>query len=206
MRPFRFAVQLTGAPDGRRWRHLARQIEDLWRDGSSTRAGEHYHVDQAQGTPRPHQPGGPKITIGGGGQRVLSIAAREADIIGFNPSLAVGAVGPEAAASAASERYHERVAWVREAAGERFDQLELQVLTFFVQVVPNRRDVLANLAPLFETTPEEVARAPVVLIGNVDQLCETLTSRRDEFGFSYWVIHEPELEAFAPVVARLAGR
>ena len=65
--------------------------------------------------------------------------------------------------------------------------------------------MLANLAPMFETTPEEAGAAPMVLIGTVDEICETLSRRREEFGFSYWVIHEGELEAFAPVVAKLAG-
>jgi probable F420-dependent oxidoreductase len=180
-------------------------MKDLWREGSSTRSGTHYTVSGAQGLPRPHTPGGPPIIIGGGGRRVLSVAAREADIVGFNPSLAAGAVSPEVALSALAERYTERVGWVREAAGERFDQLEFQVLTFFVQVVPNRDEVLANMAPLFGVTVDQAADMPMVLLGTVDEICETLLRRREEFGFSYWVMHEAEMEAMAPVVARLAG-
>jgi probable F420-dependent oxidoreductase len=180
-------------------------MKDLWREGSSTRSGAHYSVGAAQGLPRPHTPGGPPIIIGGGGRRVLSVAAREADIVGFNPSLAAGAVSPEVALSALAERYTERVGWVREAAGERFDQLEFQVLTFFVQVVPNRDEVLANMAPLFGVTVDQAAEMPMVLLGTVDEICETLLRRREEFGFSYWVMHEAEMEAMAPVVARLAG-
>ena len=180
-------------------------MKDLWNTGTSTRKGTHYTVTNAQGLPRPHDGKAPPIIIGGGGKRVLSVAAKEADIVGVNPSLAEGFVGPETAASARPERYRERVEWVREAAGTRFDDLELQVLTFVVQIVPNRNEVLSNLAPLFGLIPEEAAEIPMVLIGDVDQISETLIGRRDEYGFNYFVVHEAEMDAFAPVVARLAG-
>lgn len=179
-------------------------MKDLWTHGTSTRTGKHYTVTKAQGLPRPYQ-GCPPIIIGGGSRRVLSIAGREADIVGVNPSLAAGVVGPDVALSAKAERYHERVQWVRDAAGDRFDQLDLQVLTFFVQIVPNRGEVLANLAPLFGVTADEASEIPLVLVGTVDEICETLARRREELGLNYCVVHEPEIDAFAPVVARLAG-
>jgi len=181
-----------------------RIMRDLWVDSGSTRAGDYYTVTASRGFPRP-QRGCPPIIIGGGGRRVLSIAAREADIVGVNPSLGSGVVGQEAARSATAQHYRERVGWVREAAAERFDQLELQILTFFVQIVPNRLEVLANLAPIAGLTADEAAEMPPVLIGTVEEVCEILVRRREELGVNYWVIHEPEIEAFAPVVARLAG-
>jgi probable F420-dependent oxidoreductase len=177
----------------------------LWADGKATFAGTHYQVADAEGAPPPAQRPHPPILIGGGGRRVLSLAAREADIVGLNPTLTEGFVGPGAAASATAAAYRQKLAWVREAAGDRFDQLELQCLTFFVQVVPNREDVLANLAPLFSITPEEAGHVPLALIGTVDQICDQLQQRREELGLSYWIVHEAEIEAFAPVVARLTG-
>jgi probable F420-dependent oxidoreductase len=180
-------------------------MKDLWATGTSTRAGKHYTVTAAQGLPRPHSSPHPPVIIGGGGRRVLSIAAREADIVGFNPSLAAGYVGPEVAATTTAGAYAERVAWVREAAGDRLGSLEFQCMVFFCQVVPNRAEMIANLAPMFGLTPEEADRVPIVLLGTVDEICETLEQRRGEYGFSYWVVHEPEMEAMAPVVARLAG-
>jgi hypothetical protein len=109
------------------------------------------------------------------------------------------------AATTTAETYAQRVAWVKEAAGDRLESLEFQCMVFFCQIVPNRDEVLANAAPLFNVTPEDAGRMPIVLVGTTDQLAETLQERREEFGFSYWVVHEPEMEAFAPVVARLAG-
>jgi probable F420-dependent oxidoreductase len=181
-----------------------RIMKDLWADGTSTRSGNHYTVKEAEGRPRPLQ-GCPPIIIGGGSKRVLSIAGREADIVGLNPSLAAGAVGPEVALSAKGERYAERIEWVREAAGDRFEQLEFQILTFFVQIVPNRDDALANLAALFGVTADQAGEIPMALVGTVDQICDTLLRRREKLGATYWVVHEAEIEAFAPVVARLAG-
>ena len=180
-------------------------MKQLWSEGTCTFKGEHYTINEAQGLPRPHSRPHPKVIIGGGGKRVLGIAAREADIVGVNPNLKAGYVGPEVAESAKAPYFRERIQWIREAAGDRFDDIELQVLTFFVQFVPDRKQAIENLAPLFNVTPEEAAEIPIALIGSVDEICETLQQRREEYGFSYVVVHEPEMEAFGEVVARLAG-
>jgi probable F420-dependent oxidoreductase len=180
-------------------------MKDLWSKGTADLDGAHYRVRAAQGLPRPATRPHPPLLIGGGGRRVLSLAAREADIVGVNANLGAGALGPEVAASATAERFAERVAWVREAAGERFEGLELQVLAFLAQVVPNRREVAERLAPLFGLSPQEALRVPIALVGTVDEICDTLVERREEYGFSCWVVHDAELDAFAPVVERLAG-
>src|SRR5687768_3494767 len=96
-------------------------MKQLWREGSATLDGKHYTINNAQGLPRPASSNGPKIVIGGGGKKVLSIAAREADIIGVNPNLSAGYVGPEVAESAKATYYRDRLRWIREAAGDRFD-------------------------------------------------------------------------------------
>lgn len=180
-------------------------MKQLWRDGVANLAGEHYTVTNAKGTPRPAGAASPKIVIGGGGKKVLSIAAREADIVGVNPNLAAGYVGPEVAETSKASYYRERVRWIREAAGDRFDDLELQCLTYLVQFTDDRRGAYENLAPLFGLTAEEAMEVPIALAGTAEQIAETLQQRREEYGFSYVVVHEPEMEAFGEVVSRLAG-
>lgn len=180
-------------------------MKDLWSKGEASAAGAHYTVTAALGTPTPVQRPHPPIIIGGGSPRVLGVAGREADIVGVNPNLAAGYIGPEVIETTTAEYYGRRIEWVRQAAGPRFDQLELQCLTFLVQIVPDRDGALARMASAMGVTPEQVAGSPIALIGTTDQLADTLRHRREEFGFNYIVVHEAEMEAFAPVVAELTG-
>jgi probable F420-dependent oxidoreductase len=166
--------------------------------------GAHYRIHGAIGTPRPHSTPHPRVCIGGGGRRVLGIAAREADIVGINATLTAGEVGPEAAASATPAAFAEKVGWVRDAAGERFDQLELQCHCAFVMVVDDRRAVAEAMAPGFGLTAEAL-EVPMVLVGTLDELADTVAARREQYGFTYWVVPDEAMDAFAPVVARLAG-
>jgi probable F420-dependent oxidoreductase len=175
----------------------------LWTDDRASFAGEHYTLTGATCQPRPFTPGGPPLIIGGGGKKVLTAAAKYASIVGVNPELSSGVGGIEAAKTAVAERYQERIGWIREAAGERFASIELQVLGQIEQVVPNRLEVAAQLAPAFGLTPEEALEMPIVLVGTVDEICADLVARRDKYGFSYIVVHD--MDAFAPVVAKLAG-
>lgn len=178
-------------------------IQRLWTYETASFSGDYYQLSEARCRPRPSQPGGPKIIVGGGGKRVLSVAAKYASIIGVNPELTSGTAGAEAAKTAVADRYRERIGWIRDAAGERFDDIELQVLCQIEQVTDDRETMYTNLAPVFGLTPEEARDVPIVLVGTVDQIVEDLQRRREMYGFSYIVVHD--LEAFAPVVAVLAG-
>lgn len=187
---------------------LAESLEimrSLWQTGTATFSGEHYQVPGAQGFPVPVTAGGPPLVIGGGGRRILTLAGRYANVVSVVPSLAAGYIGPEVAAEAILERYHDRVRWAREAAGERAGDLELQCWTATVQVVPNADEVVESLAPVFDLTPDQLRAAPLALIGTASEIAETLQKRRQELGFSYIVVHEAEMDALAPVIAELAG-
>ena len=83
--------------------------------------------------------------------------------------------------------------------------LELQILTFLVQVTPDRQAAVDGVASLLGVTAEQVEGSPIALIGTVEEMAERLVERRERWGFSYLVVHEAEMEAFAPVVAALAG-
>src|SRR5581483_3116638 len=178
-------------------------MRTLWASGSCTFVGKHYTVTNASCQPQP--PTVPKIVIGGGSKRILSIAGREADIVGINPDMRSGRIGEEVTAGVVPEKWDERLAWVRAAAGDRFDQIELQILTFANMIVPNRAEVLEGFAPVFGLPASVLGEIPIAMVGTVDEVCEQLVARRERWGFSYIVIHEGEMDAFAPVVARLAG-
>ena len=180
-------------------------MKALWRDGSANFSGKHYTVTNAQGLPRPVTKPYPTFVIGGGGRRMLRLAAREADVVGVNPNLRAGYVGPEVAAEATPAKFEERIAWVKEAAGDRLADIDLQILTFFVQFTDNKQEVAENLAPMFGMDAATALEVPLVLLGTVDEICDTLEARRERYGFNYVVVHDPEIESFGPVVERLTG-
>jgi probable F420-dependent oxidoreductase len=178
----------------------------LWRsDEPVTFHGKHYRVSGAVGTPAPARLGGPPICIGGGGPRLLALAARAADIVSLNATLGPGEPGRDAVASATARAFDEKVGWVRAAAGERMASIELQCHCPFVMVTPDAAAVADRMAAGFGLTAAEALDVPLVLIGTVDELCETVAARRARYGFTYWIVPDDAMEAFAPVVARLAG-
>lgn len=179
--------------------------QQLLREGTATFSGRHYEVDGAVCQPGPASAGGPTLLIGGGGKRVLTLAAQQADVVGVNPNLRSGATDQETARSAVAEKYEQRLAWIREAAGARFDQLDLQLLTFVVNIGGDRREMAETMGPALGISPEQAYDVPLALVGSVEEICEQLRERRERFGLNYIVVHEPELEGFAEVVARLAG-
>lgn len=181
-------------------------LDGLFADGPFTYEGTHYRVSGLEGTPKPVQQPRPPVLIGGGGPKVLALAGRRADIVGINVDLSAGAITAEAGRSAAPASIDEKLRWVRDAAGDRFDAIELQCRAFVAQVTPDRDAMAALLADGFGLTPEDALGTPLALVGTVAQLVETLLERRERWGFSYIGIGPEAMDDFAPVVAALAGR
>jgi len=177
-------------------------MKALWSGDETTLAGRSYTISGARCDPRPASP--PRIIVGGGSRRVLTLAAKEADTVGVNTSLASGEKGGDVASQATFDHFDRCVGWVREAAGDRFDTLELQISAFAVMVVGSRR-AAARSATMLGFPGEDALDLPVLLIGTADELCERLLERRDRWGFSNIVVPGDSMDAFAPVVARLAG-
>ncbi len=182
-------------------------IKGLFADGPLTFSGAYYTVTDLEGHPKPVQQPHPPILVGGGGKRLLSIAAREATIVGFTPLFRADGGGTDLT-DATPGALNEKVGWVRQAAGDRFDSLELNILVAEVVVTEDRAQVAqfiaAAMAPNMGATVEQVLQVPYVLIGTVDQICEDLLARRDQYGISYVTVFEKNMEALAPVIARLA--
>src|SRR5262245_6425228 len=191
------------APDARieRLAEALRALKALFAsEAPVTLAGRHYAIAGAVGTPRPHARPHPPICIGGGGRRILSLAAREADIVSLNATLRGGALGAATLASASPAGFDAKLAWVREAAGARFAAIELQCHCPFVEVGADGAERRRALAAQLGLAAEEAGEFPLALFGAAEEL------RRERWGFSYTIVPSDRMEAFAPVVARLAGK
>jgi probable F420-dependent oxidoreductase len=189
-----------------RFEEAVQVVQGLLRsDGPYSFDGAHYQVHEHSLLPRPVQRPGPPLIIGGGGRRVLSFAARHADIVSINVNLREGTGGPETAPNASPERTREKVAWVREAAGERFDDLELNALIGFVMITDDADELVEAMAPHFGISTDDAPHIPLALIGTLDEMTEELQWRREEYGISYWSIEADSWEALGPVVSKLSG-
>lgn len=157
-----------------------------------------------EGLPKPARR--PPVMIGGGSPRVLRLAGREADIVSLNFNNRAGVIGPDGVRTSSEDETQRKLAWVREGAGDRFDQLEIEIGAYFTFVMDDPTPVLENFASNFGYTEEEMRRHPHALFGSVDTICEELRRRRELHGISYITVGDSVMEAFAPVVARLAGK
>lgn len=167
-------------------------LKALWSGQTATASGPHYAVADAQISPRPVQQPRPPILVAAGKRRLLELAAREADII------ALGIPPTETEAGVA-----QRIGWIRDAAGSRFDEIELNLNLMAVgQQVPRW------IASQMGLTAESLARAGAIaaLTGTVDEMVAGLQRRREKFGISYIAVGDEMMEGLAPVVERLAGR
>jgi hypothetical protein len=136
---------------------------------------------------------------------VLRLAARQADVVALNVNLRAGVIDERAFPDGTPEATDRKVAWIRDAAGDRYDRLELQARVHLAMVTDDRAAVIEELSPAFGLTPAEAAATPHALIGSVEEICDQLVERRERWGISYLGMSGDQLDAFAPVVARLAG-
>ncbi len=167
--------------------------------------GEHVHVVDTAAMPVCPQPGGPKIMIGGGSPRVLGIAGRLADIVSINFDNSAGKIGEHGLNSGTADGTTNKLDWIRAGAGDRFDDLEIEIGAYFTTVTDNRQATLEAVAPMMGMTPAALAEHPHTLIGSVDEICDTLVERRERYGTSYVTVGRDALDDFAPVVSRLHG-
>ena len=165
-------------------------IKKLFTEESVHFSGKHYTITGMKGLPRPTQKPHPPIAIGGAGKRMLSLAAREADSISMMFRL------PQQGIDAHNESLEQKLAWVREAAGQRFARLELSQLAYVLAINDSRtdRDFEGDGPPLPRT------------VMSAGQAVEHLLEQRERYGFSYIPVYGgAQMENFAPVIARLAG-
>jgi probable F420-dependent oxidoreductase len=178
-------------------------IRGLWAEDPLTFKGRHYAVTALDGRPKPLQKPRPPIALGGGGRRMLELAAREADIVGLAARLADGRMGPGAGRSLTAGATDAKVAWVRSACGER--PLELHARVLSAAVGEGARARAAALGKPLGLEAAELLESPHALIGTEARIEEHLHASRERWGISYFTVSEDAAEALAPLVRRLPG-
>jgi probable F420-dependent oxidoreductase len=183
-------------------------LKGLFGEGPVTFHGQHYRIDGLDGYPKPAQRPHPPIHIGAGRKRMLMLAGREADTVGLlNSSTRTGTLVDDPVERLA-DTLTQKLAWVREGAGERFTQIELS-MTMVLVVTHDRRQAAETLmhAHGWNTiTPADVLDMPSIFIGSIDEICEVMEARRERFGVSYYVVPDRLRDTLAPIVERLSGR
>jgi probable F420-dependent oxidoreductase len=196
-------------PPRRRVERLAESVsllKAIFADAPVAHAGAHYRVSGFTGAPRPLQRPHPPLLIGGGSRRVLELAAREADIVSLNFDNRSGVLGPDSVRSSTAEPTAEKIRWVRDAAGARFASLELEIGAYFTFVGDAPEAIAGGMGKALGLPAHEMMRHPHALFGSCEAICDELERRRERYGISYVTVGDAALDAFAPVVARLAGR
>jgi probable F420-dependent oxidoreductase len=184
-------------------------LKGCFADGPFSFAGEHYSIRDYDAKPKPTQRPHPPFLIGGGGRRTLELAAREAEVVGLAPRLLPSGRGDPW--SMTVEATAEKIDWVRAAAGDRFDALELNVYpsSWPIVVTDHPRAEAAKLVDRFrertgaELTEEQVLESPHVFVGSIAGLEEKFRSLRERLGISSIMVGE--LGELDPLVERLAG-
>lgn len=175
-------------------------LRGLFGAGEFSYAGEHFTIDRLDGTPHPATPGGPPIFVAGGGPRMLRFAARHADIIGVNPSLPTSERRIEARRDGLAARIDEKFEWIREAAGERYENLVFHGWLQAAEVTDDGRGAAARIGGALGLDAEEVLDSPFVLVGSVEEIVTKLEERRERWGYSYYTVQQESAREFAAVV------
>jgi probable F420-dependent oxidoreductase len=151
--------------------------------------------------PAPTRPEGPPLLLAGRGDRILTLAAEHADIIGFTGT----AKSPDGAAlvPATAEDIEERTKFVRSKLGDR--EAVFNLLVHFVTITGNRKAALDEFAGTFQglMTVDQLAELPTVLAGTPVEVAEQIRAHRERFGLTYFTVLEQNMEQFAPVLEHL---
>jgi probable F420-dependent oxidoreductase len=170
--------------------------------------GGHYRVTGLENYPAPVRAGGPPLLIGGGKPRMLRLAGHYADIVSvLGTSVASGTV-EDSPAERMPDEVERKLGWIREGAGERYSQIELNLIPTVV-IADDRRAAAARIIDergWQGVTPDDVLSMPSLLVGTHEEIAETLIERRARYGFSYYVFSDEQIDDVAPLVRELSGR
>ena len=167
-------------------------------EGPITFEGRYYRIQGLEPFPQRR----PKLLIGGSRRRMLQLAAREADIVGLEDHQFADRASGNAPVIADSA---EQARMVREAAGPRFADLELNVFAARIEITDQRSSAIDELARQLNLTPAQVEGSTSFLVGSEDSIVQQLQELRERIGVSYIMVFDRVMDSFAPIVARLSG-
>jgi len=190
-----------------RFEESIRVLKGLFAEGPLTFCGKHYAITNLDSYPKPAQRPHPPILIGAAGKRMLAIAAREADIIGFQTVSTAHGVMSDDPSGRLAPAVSARVEQVRQIAGARLDRIELSMVATVVLAEERRAaaERFARERGWAGISAEQVLEMPSVFIGSIDRVVDEMRARRAQYGISYYVVLDRAVQAVAPIVGRLAG-
>ncbi len=182
-------------------------LKRLFAGDAVTFSGTHYTVTDMETFPRPAQRPHPPILVGAGSRRMLGIAGREADIVGILPKALPNGTISQELSERSPETMAQKIEWVREAAGDRFPDLELSTIVSVVVAEDHHAaaERLAARRGWAGLPAERVLDLPSMVAGEPDRIAEQLHARRERYGLSYFVVSDQDMAGFSPVVQRLSG-
>jgi len=173
-------------------------------------AGDFIRWSGFSGTPSPAQKPYPPLMIGGGSKKILQFAGQEADIVSLNFNNRAGMLGPDGMNSGLADATAKKVDWIKSGAGARFKNIELEIGAYNTIITDHPQPTAEAIGGMLGMTAQDILSHPHCLIGSVDFICDELQRRREAYGISYIAVLDDGqnnmVEAFAPVVARLAGK
>ena len=182
-------------------------IKSFFQDERVNFDGKYYCIRGEKGLeriPETVQKPYPPIFMGAGGRQMLTLAAREADIIGLAIKVKMDGTGPDPRDLANS--MEEKLAWVKEEAGTRFAQIEFNIQTWAVILTDDRKQAATQVSKQFPLPVEMLLNIPYLLIGSEKEIISQLEHYRERYGITYFSVFERHREQFAPIVAKLSGK
>jgi probable F420-dependent oxidoreductase len=181
-------------------------LKALFSGQSTNFEGRYYRAVDFDLRPRPVRPSGIPLVLGGGGRTMLALAAREADIVSVSTDnrsrTAAGALNDSIGWPVVSKQ----IDWIREVAGPRFDELELNFRVLAIAVTDDRAGAAAQLSRQFGSSPEVLLDSPFVFVGTRQQIEDQIYQTRVALGVSYYTISQRHADQAAPLVTAVAGQ
>jgi len=174
-------------------------IRSMWTQETTTFEGKHYQIKNMVRAGELPTGEHPKIMVGGGGKRLLTVAGKHADIVGINYQLRKGVFSGDSILDTSFGKVRERIGWVKESArkaGRDSDEIEFQLMFPVSRITDDPDPILEGIATEYGIPFNAVKECPQWLIGPSDEIIDKLKLIRKETGISYMVFGPQNAKTF----------